>query len=276
MFKPNIHMPRRLRRSAGATFLAVVIGGLLFPLAEGCNSHRSNNWVLIPRKKSTSEFADMALESKDADTRRRGVEGLAASPDASLDWAVKVFDTIARTDSDPMVRSAALRALEKTAGAEQLRTAITVLTSNVGKGSKDVRPAPPRVRWSAARLLLAFMDERILDADQRKTTLDVVLQHLKVEDDRTVRLSLIDTLAYFSDQQSVKALIDQLDDEDYAIQHAAELALVSLTGVTHHHDSAAWRQWLNDTPDPFAQAGQIPEEMQANREKPKWDWGSGD
>ncbi len=240
-------------------------------MSAGCSKTRDGQWFNFERGKTSEQYLDMALESSRPDDRRRGVVGLADGPDATSDWAVKVFDTIARTDRDPMVRTAALRALSKSPASERVPTALALLASALADG-EGVRRAPPPVRWAAARLLHLVVRDFAFREVQREEIVGTLIERLPAEQDRKVRLSMIETLGYFPERRVLVALVDALEDEDFAIQHAAEMSLVGLTGVTHDHYPEAWRKWLAETSEPFARAGEIPPELRVQRSKPMWDW----
>jgi len=186
----------------------------------------------------------MALEAESADDRRAGVVGLASSRDGQSDWAMKVYDTIARTDTDAMVRCAAVRAMAAAAGTAQVQTAIHLLRSE-DQRLEDVRPAPGPVRAEATKLLKAVAESQAFEAGQRREIVEALLERLAVDGDRGVRLATIEALAYFSEDRVLNALIGAMErEEDFAVQHAAEKSLIMLTGTTNEHDAAAWRAWL--------------------------------
>lgn len=245
---------------------------MLFAVAfmlPGCSGARGGRWFHRPR--SSEAWLNMALESEQPDDRREGVIGLADSSDGKTDWAIKVYDTIARTDTDAMVRCAALRALAGVPDADRVPTILKLLKSTSDR-SEGVRAAPATVRWDAARLLLAIVRAQAHRDDQRREITDTLLGRVTQESDHNVCLTLIETLGYFQDDRVPAALIDLLENPDFAVQHAAETALVSLTGFTHHHDPDAWRSWLAGTHQPFALAGQTPKDLTDRRKKPRWDW----
>lgn len=214
----------------------------------------------------------MALEAETPDERRQGVIGLSQSRDAASDWAMRVYDTVARTDTDPMVRCAAIRAMTAWAGSPQVPTALKLLRSDAGK-TADVRPAPGPVRWETAKLLEAVAREGGYEDSQREEIVATLLDRAAKDQDRLVRLTVIETLGYFPQQPVPAALVDVIElEDDFALQHAAENALVTLTGVTHHHDADAWRKWLAETPNPFEHAGELPEELTTEKKKPIWQW----
>jgi hypothetical protein len=272
---PRSALPARswgVRGLFAITWCLVGFIGVAGTLCQGgCSSSRGQSWLASLRPKSSKYWLDMALDSEYPDDRRRGVVGLAESSGATAPWAIKVYDTIARTDSDAMVRCAALRALLKVPGEDQVSTALKLLNSGDVR-YEDVRKASAPVRWGAATLLLAVVQNNAYREDQHTEIVDVLLARLGREKDNNVRLTLIDALAYFPERPVLIALVGALGDENFAVQHAAEMSLVALTGVTHRCDPDAWRQWLAQADDPFAHAGETPQELQAERDKPRWDW----
>ncbi len=262
--------PRRLRYNelrGGVLGIVLAHWAVVF-LSSGCSS---TSWTLFKRHPSSQTCLDLALEGETADERRRGVNGLASGKDASSEWVVKVFDTVARTDTDPMVRSAALRGLSRSAGAGSIPTAIRILNSTTTR-YRDVRPAPAVVRWEAARLLLDIVDGYAYDESQRSKIVDVLLDRLRNDPDRNVRLACIDAVAYFAQRPIPSVLIDVMESDDFAVRHAAEQALIALTGVTQHHDPDAWRAWLADQDDPFGHAGETPAELARDGGHHWWPW----
>ncbi len=236
----------------------------------GCASSRGGNWFHKPR--TSRDYLDMALEAPGADDRRKGVIGLAATRDGKSDWAMKVYDTVARTDRDAMVRCAAIRAMAPAAGAEQVPTTLKLLLSSA-QTIKDCRPAPGPVRWEASKVLLGIIRDYTYQESQRDQIVKTLLNRLARDTERSVRMTSIEALSYFAERDVPPALIDVLGEDDFALQHAAEEALIALTGQTHDHDAKAWRKWLAETKDPFAQSGQIPEGASAKKSVwGEWPW----
>lgn len=215
----------------------------------------------------------MALEAELPDDRRRGVTGLAAGRDGSSDWAIKVYDTIARTDVDPMVRCAAVRALGPVAGPDQVALLLRLLSS-ASRRYDDIRPAPGTVRWEAAKVLLAVVQSGGYDESQRMGIVDLLLDRLARDNNRNVRLAVIETLGYFAQAPVPESLVDAMETDDFAVKQAAESSLIALTGHTHQHDPQAWREWLAATPDPFMDAGKVPPELEAgsSSRRIRWEW----
>lgn len=212
----------------------------------------------------------MALEAENADERRKGVIGLAESRDANADWAVQVYDTIARTDVNTAVRCAALRAMTPGAGESQIATALKIMESREKK-HEDVRPAAGQVRAEAAKLILTAL-ERGTAPTQPEIVLNPLMSAAAKDPDRNVRLTALDALGYCRDAAVFPVLVDVLEEEDFALRHAAELSLVALTGHTHDHSAPAWRDWLSSTANPFELAGRTPPELQASQESSRMQW----
>lgn len=251
----------------GATIATIL---LLACTVSGCSGAR--NKPVFESHKSSRQYLELALESKLADDRRRGVVGLAKSNDGTTDWAAKVYDTLARTDPDAMVRCASLRALANCDDTPRAETCVRILRSPAQK-SELVREAPPTVRWCAAQLALHIVRSGGFHDEEREPLVEALVDRVRNESDANARLAMIEALGYFPERRVLEALIDVLGVENFAIQHTAEYSLASLTGVTHDHDQDAWREWMNKTPDPFESAGHMPEPLARQSEsKKRWDW----
>jgi hypothetical protein len=227
-------------------------------LLAGCTGSSSGHWY--ERPKTSKQWLDIALEAPNADDRRQGVVGLSQSSEGRSDWAMKVYDTIARTDKDTMVRTTAVGAMKPAAGPEQVATLLKILGSQRQRFD-DVHPAPGPLRAAAAKVIFTIVDDQRYTESQREEIVKALLERLSKDDDRNVRLTAIDTLAYFAQQPIPWALVEVLLEEDFALQNAAERALIAMTGVTHRRDAAAWKKWLGSTKDPFEKAGQTPDGM---------------
>lgn len=218
-------------------------------------------------RRTARQWLDVALESDQPDERRRAVEALTDKPEATSDWAVMAFDSIARTDVDPTVRVAALRGLQKSAGPKTVPTLVKLLKT--GDPAPDVHLAPAVVRWEAALLLRDISRSGKLEAGQNEEVIAVLLPRADSDDDRNVRIAAIEALGSFKDQRVLAGLIVALKERDFAIQAAAENSLRDLTGQSHNYDSDEWAKWLSATSDPFAAAPAAP----APQSKHKSWWG---
>ena len=235
-------------------------------ISSGC-SKSSKRWFST---KSSQTYVNMALDSESPDERREGVNGLANSKDANTEWAVKVYDTIARTDKNPAVRSAAVQALGNAGQPSTLPTILKILRSPP-ETFPDVKPATSPIRWDAAKVLNTWVGGHVCSKDQEQEVLSLLLNLVTKEPDRNVRLVYVEMLGSFPQREVLQSLIDLLGDEDFAIVRASEKSLIALTGTTHQHNAQQWRDWLAQTQNPFAHAGEIPEGAEP-KSKSNWSW----
>ncbi len=232
---------------------AVLLTLTAISLVTGCDDSK-RRWQ--ESRRTARQWLDVALESDQADERRRAVEALTAKPEATTDWAIMAFDSIARTDVDPTVRVAALRGLGKSAGPKTVPTLVKLLKT--GDPPPDVHLAPAVVRWEAALLLRDISRAGKLDPGQNEEIITVLLARADNDDDRNVRIAAIEALGSFRDQRVLAGLILALKERDFAIQSASENSLRALTGQSHSYDSDEWAKWLAGTSDPFAAAPVAP------------------
>lgn len=265
---------RACRGPALAASLAASAAVVLWVLPAGCSKGQTSGWFASSR--SGKKFVDQALEAPTPDERRKGVQGLAKSRDRNADWAIQIYETIARTDTDMMVRCAAMRALAQSPMPARVPLAIKVLESQRQK-SDDVKPAEGSLRYEAARLLLEISRIQAYEEAQRDTLVLALMDAAQKDPDREVRLTAIEALGCYAQRPVPDTLISVMaENDDYAVQSAAEKSLIILTGVTCDEDAKKWRQWLESTKDPFERMGQTPDELRPeNQPKPKWrrwDW----
>ncbi len=225
----------------------------IIAIVPGC-AETKQKWT--ESRRTPKQWLDIALESNSADERRRAVEEISKSRDATSDWAVMAFESIARTDVDPTVRVAALRGLRLSMGPQTVPLLIKLLRP--GEPPKDVRAAPAIVRWEAAELLGDLARRGAVETGQQAEAADVLMQRADHDDDRNVRIASLDALGGFREQKVLTALVSALRERDFAIQSAAERSLTLLTGQTHNYDADEWNAWLSKTPDPFANAQATP------------------
>ncbi len=78
---------------------------------------------------------------------------------------------------------------------------------------------------------------------------------LTQDPDRDARIAAARLLRHFRRREALGALIEALNQPEFAVTYVAEQALVELTGQTHHRDYSDWTAWRNGTDDPFARRG---------------------
>jgi HEAT repeat protein len=194
------------------------------------------------------------LEAKNADQRRDAVTRIGEAGYYASENAFHVLDAVARTDPAPQVRCVAVRTLARYQDERPVATLMAILTTD-GAGGQAI-PANDDLRWETARAVLAFHRRGMLTAEQQKTACDVYLQLLRNDRNRNVRLTAVEALGCFKDKRVLSPLINTLRGEDFMMADTAERSLMALTGVSHEYNADAWAKWVEQTPEPFAHAGE--------------------
>ncbi len=247
------------------------MSGLLLVLIAvtfcGCSGEQVNKVVKrIFTKKNPQQEMLVALEDEDADARRKAINHIARSRWVRTDQAVMALAAIARTDFEPQVRCAAIRALRKCYDDRPVEP--LWMTLNHSQFPNEVRPPPPEVRWDAVEVLGEFCRLGLVPLDKQDAVCDTFISHGLDDQDRDVRIAAARGLAYFQSRKVLEALISMLRHRDFGIVFEAERSLVELTGQTFEHDPDAWQAWLKETSDPFEHAGEVPESLRV----PKRNW----
>lgn len=198
------------------------------------------------------------MDAEHPDERRRAIEAVCDSRFVSTDSNVKTMALIVRTDGSLMVRQAAARSLGASGRAEAVDPLTAVLESSTP--NELSRPQEGALRRccleSAGRLCSSGVTigtpARLVQA---ATTL------LARDPNRDVRIASARLLGHLKSADALQALIDALQQKDFAVTYEAERSLINLTGHTHKRNSKDWRAWLARCDDPFAHAGQTPADL---------------
>jgi HEAT repeat protein len=214
---------------------------------------------LFEPQRSPQENLRLALVEIDPDVRRGAVARVAGSGDFDRDWAVRGFAAIALMDSDSQARCVAIRGLARGGDPAAVETLLKILNSR-DHPPEEVRPPDDNTRWDAVEGLLQLALRGRIATEQNERVVAALLDRLSNDSSRDVRIAAARGLGCFPQEPVVEALIQTLREEDFALVHACEGALVRLTGVTHDCDAYAWRQWLEANREAlFSQAGTVPE-----------------
>lgn len=219
--------------------IVLVLAGCI----SGCDGAKTR-WQ--ESRRSPQQWLDVALESRQADERRKAVDALASGRAATEEWAVKAFDSIARTDVDSMVRVAALRGLRRSMSAATVPTLVKLLTP--GTPPADARPAPGPVRWEAMQLLRDIGRDGNVPADRQSAVAEVLVQRAERDPDRNVRIAAVEAMGDYRETRVTQALLAALKDRDFAMQSAAEGSLRRITGESHAYDAEEWSTALSKSP----------------------------
>lgn len=275
------------------------MAGALALASSGCGQAAggsSQRRSLLARPPSPQQDVLTALSDADPLERRAALARVARSRESRSSWAVEAYSAIALLEADPHLRCLALRALAGSGdpracstlvrvlqapgadGAVQtarptpriaLRGAVPAGTDGAGHdaGARDadsppqesVRPVPDLCRVAAAGALADLLESGTVPDEQRAAAEALLIRCLREDADWRVRLAAARGLGRCPSPSSVQALIDALNDANFAVVHRCEESLARLTGVVHGCDPTAWRRWYDEhRDDPFAGAGQVP------------------
>lgn len=254
---------RNLLRCNQASAVAAVGCLLCVALVAGCGQKQLDKTVKSWfNRKPPGQQMFVALQEEDPDLRRQAVLVIAKSDSSAQQWAIKALDTIARTDPNSQVRCAAIRGLGRSGLPEAVQPLLMILNWS-DYPDEVLYPPDHDVRWDAVAVLSSLCGWGLVPDQQLPQVRQTLLRLLRGDDSRNVRLEAARGLACFGrDRHVLDALIAALNDPDFAVVYQAEQSLMSLTGMTLDHDSAAWLAWRDKQEDPFARAGQVPESLQ--------------
>lgn len=231
-------------RSPGRVLMVVLLAAM-----AGCSEADKRKW----QHRTPEENFTTALESSSADLRREAVVRIGESNYWETQDAFHVLDAVARTDPVPQVRCIAIRVLARYENDLPIKALFTILTAD--EPQVGALPADDDVRWEAARALLELQHRSLLSPEQENTACELFIRMQRSDRSRNVRIVSTQALGTFKDRRVFAPLIHSLRDRDFMIADSAERSLMALTGHTHHYDAEAWNRWLEQTEDPFAEAG---------------------
>lgn len=220
-------------------------------LAAGCGGSSGTDWKerFFPPPVATQL---VRIESDRPDDRREALQTVAADSGArQLPSVVKVFCLVAKSDKDPMVRSAAVRGLAVMAGEEVAPTLGAVAT----------RDESPYVRMDACGSL-----GRQKEAGAAAPLMEVLCAD-RIAD---VRVAAADALRNFKDKAVVKALVTALDDSSLAVSRNAWESLRYMTGQNMPRKAEAWGDFLANSENPFELYGKPPAMPKGANQRPQF------
>lgn len=214
---------------------------------------------LFAPRKTPQQYMLVAVSSEDPDARRDAVAQISRSKLYGREWAIKGFVAIALLESEPQTRCVAIRALARTGDPRATETALKILNYR-DYPPQDVWPPVGLCRWDATVVLADLSAAGKIPEEYRAQVYKTLLDRLRNDDERHARIAAARGLAHYAQEETVKALIEGLRNEDFAVAHQCEESLVQLTGQTHDANALAWEEWLAaNQEDIFADAGEIPE-----------------
>ncbi len=209
-----------------------------------------------------------ALEEEGPDDRRRAIRRISRSKYVGKPITIKTMSLIAKTDASQIVRRQAVRTLGLSGQQQAFEPLLALLDAE--NHLKEVLAPDPALERICLDELHRLLDTGLAPAEPADV-IHIARRHLREEPDREVRMASCRVLGCFGEPDALDALIEALAQQELAVNHEAEQALIRLTGMTHHGDYQQWRTWREKTTDPFARAGQQPAEVaQGSKSRPWW------
>ena len=223
-----------LRFSAGS-----IIVCMLLVLAIGCK--RQSLGKMAPT--SASQMVAMAFDPDDPDRRREGVRLLTKRDWGRQEPYLKGYATLLNTDTDPSVRSAAVRALGRAGYKKYMPDVINALDDEAVS-----------VRWDAA----VALDDLVGEA-----AIEPLAEHALDDESADVRAACAVALRHYHKLRAIRALRQCLADEDFGVRYQARRSLVVLMGRDLGPEPQDWSEARLD-----GKASQ----PAGKAKRPWWDW----
>jgi len=261
----------RGRKGASLRGAALAISCVVYlaPLAACGKPKTRFKPALLATENDVREYIHTALEHESADVRRAAVNQLAKvwrSPGPVRE----ALDLSARADSNDAVRCAAIRARARQGDSEAVGTMLAVLDHPAYRSENW--SASAKVRWEATAALLDMAAAGGLSTEMNDAVGQTAMRLVSTDKSRDVRLLAARILGYYATNPSLEALIGALRQDDFGVVYESERALTRLTGQTHDHDPAQWRDWLASADDPFANGSVNGEAPDDSPERWWWPW----
>ncbi|MGD1278369.1 MAG: HEAT repeat domain-containing protein [Tepidisphaeraceae bacterium] len=167
------------------------------------------------------------LDPDSADNRREGTLRMTDFAYARTGATVKFYARVA-DDRDYVVRAAGLRALNRCRA-----------RGHSGLFLKYLDDDEPLVRLQAADALSNIPDP---------STVHALIEHMRSDISGDVKIACAEALRNFKDAQVASALVDVLDDKNFAVAWQARQSLALITGQDFRYDKKAWLNYFSAHP----------------------------
>lgn len=243
-----------------------VVLSLVLICCGACGDSGANPWR-FPRFSQSDSRGDLDVAANDPspDKRRKAIQRIARTRNATDDAVVTVLSEIAVNDSSQTVRVCAIEALTRSCNPTATAAATTILSK---KDDATTASAAPAVEVAAMDLLTGCADVGNLDDTAKEKATARAITVLNAHRSRQVRIAAAQFLGYVPRREALDALVESLAQRDFGVVYEAERSLMRLTGKTHEHDVREWKAFVESTPDPFANRGAL--DHQLENEDPNW------
>ncbi len=223
------------------TQVVLLLAALILPACSGSGKSSHDFNELIPRmmgaikNRSPEDAAANLFNVTNPDERRDAIAYLQVKPWGHDEVYMRAYE-ILTTDPSPMVRAQAMSAL----GTSHREEAVKYLVGGSnGKGGLADREAEVR-RDASNGLCFTF----------NKSATTALAQAVRSDPDTQVRINAARALHSDSSSESVRALIDALDDRDASVVFFAHDSLVKITHQNIGPDAKEWLQWYQSVNQP--------------------------
>jgi hypothetical protein len=182
---------------------------------------------------SPQQRVAMAFDPDNADNRREGVTLLSRKDWGLQEPYLKGYAGLLAADDHALVRCAAVRALGKAGDPTYFKDIVEAMSDE-----------SPAVRWDAAVAVDQMLPTVREGGGEIELAFRPLQNHATKDPSVDVRTAAAKGLRHFRKRDSVRALVNCLDDAEMGLRYQAHLSLVELTGQDHGYAAAAWRPLL--------------------------------
>ena len=202
--------------------------------------------VMYYMGETPGHYAQMMEDEQSADQRRTGMLRLVSDYDfARKDPYTKRYWQIAQGDPDPLVRVAAVRALNRSR-----QTSVTPIAI------RYMDDTNPLLRLEAAKALANIPEPKAVPALTRHLAAAIEVmgpagRPESLPETRDVRVACADALRNYPDKDVAKSLVDALNEKEFEVSWQARQSLILMTGHDYRYDQSRWRDYFLKADKPF-------------------------